>query len=43
MMEKAENRAERKLAKKREIKEAWMKDDVGAKSAIPPAVSLEGC
>ena len=35
-MEKAENRAERKLAKKRKIKEARMKDDVGAKSAIPP-------
>ena len=35
-MEKAENRAERKLAKKRKIREARMKDDVGAKSAIPP-------
>ena len=35
-MEKAENRAERKLAKKMKIREARMKDDVGAKSAIPP-------
>ncbi|KAL5515956.1 hypothetical protein EMCRGX_G001210 [Ephydatia muelleri] len=36
-MEKAENRAERKLAKKRKIKEARMKDNVGAKWAIPPS------
>ena len=35
-MEKAENRAERKLAKKRKTREARMKEDSAPKSSVPP-------
>ena len=40
-MEKAEGKAEKKLAKKRKLKEAKAKDDLGAKTAVPFGISLQ--